>query len=399
MPADQDTPELVEAIAFLSGAVAQNNSWLQGLSAAEIALFASENAVGEVPDSDRVLPWRAPLPPVPMVITGFRAGAAEGVRRWLGRYYPQDHTIVVRYPRPGSASVAGVRSLRLHDLEQFSDADGEAVLVVPPLPEMENVRTFAGMMQLTRRLRGPGGCPWDREQSHATLKPYLLEEAYEVLDALDGGDPRQIAEELGDLLYQITIHSQVAAEEGTFTIEDVIESIMVKLIGRHPHVFGDREAGTEPRPLQTAQDVRHAWESFKQQQKPKRESILEEIPRGLPALPQSNLMQKRAASVGFAWPGVSEVIAKAAEELQEFSIEIESGASKDQQREELGDLLFALVGVARQLKIDPEEVLRGANRKFAERFAYLEARARQRGIALREMSTDDMLGLWKEAKG
>jgi tetrapyrrole methylase family protein/MazG family protein len=256
---------------------------------------------------------------------------------------------------------------------------------------MENVRTFAGMMQLTRRLRGPGGCPWDREQTHATLKPYLLEEAYEVLDALDGDDPQQIAEELGDLLYQITIHAQVAAEAGTFTIEDVIENIMVKLIGRHPHVFGDLE-------LESAQDVRHAWESFKQRQKPKRESILEEIPRGLPALPQSNLMQKRAASVGFAWPDLAQVVAKAEEELEELRAEIESGGSKERQTEELGDLLFALVGIARQLRIDPEEALRGANRKFAERFAHLESKVRERGVEVRELSPEEMLGIWERAK-
>jgi tetrapyrrole methylase family protein/MazG family protein len=324
-----------------------------------------------------------------MTITGLRGSHVSAVMRWLQRYYPEDHEVQV--VDPSSPDQQAWKLMRLGDLAHVTDTQSPSLLVVPPLAEMENVRTFAGMMQLTRRLRGPGGCPWDREQSHATLKPYLLEETYEVLDALDGDDPQQIAEELGDLLYQITIHAQVAAETGTFTIEDVIENIMVKLIGRHPHVFGDLE-------LESAQDVRHAWESFKQRQKPKRESILEEIPRGLPALPQSNLMQKRAASVGFAWPDLAQVVAKAEEELEELRAEIESGGSKERQTEELGDLLFALVGIARQLRIDPEEALRGANRKFAERFAHLESKVRERGVEVRELSPEEMLGIWERAK-
>jgi tetrapyrrole methylase family protein/MazG family protein len=389
MHADEPMNQLTDIASNLAGIEVAGSGWVQVLGAAEVAQFAAENAVGEMTGSERLLPWRAPLPTVPMTITGLRGSHVAAVKRWLQRYYPEDHEVQVMDPT--TPDPQAWKLVRLRDLALLTATRSPSLLVVPPLAEMENVRTFAGMMQLTRRLRGPGGCPWDREQTHATLKPYLLEEAYEVLDALDGDDPQQIAEELGDLLYQITIHAQVAAEAGTFTIEDVIENIMVKLIGRHPHVFGDLE-------LESAQDVRHAWESFKQRQKPKRESILEEIPRGLPALPQSNLMQKRAASVGFAWPDLAQVVAKAEEELEELRAEIESGGSKERQTEELGDLLFALVGIARQLRIDPEEALRGANRKFAERFAHLESKVRERGVEVRELSPEEMLGIWEKAK-
>jgi tetrapyrrole methylase family protein/MazG family protein len=246
-------------------------------------------------------------------------------------------------------------------------------------------------MNLTRTLRAPGGCPWDREQTHASLKPHLLEETYEVLDALDSGDPAEIMEELGDLLFQVTIHSQVAAETGEFSIEDVICSIMTKLIGRHPHVFGELD-------LQNAQEVREHWETFKQREKPKRSSVLEQIPRGLPALPQSNLMQKRAASVGFEWPDVDQVIGKVEEELQELRHEIDVEAPREQEREEFGDILFALVSVARHLRIDPEEALRLANRKFAARFQYVESRVSAGGRSLRDLSPAELDEYWNEAK-
>jgi tetrapyrrole methylase family protein/MazG family protein len=311
------------------------------------------------------------------------------VKLWLGRYYPDEHSIAVVWSPGRSGETVNV--IPLHELDRLTDIDHGTTVYVPPLSDLDNVRTFAGLMQLTRRLRGPGGCPWDREQSHASLKPHLLEETYEVLDALDGGDPELVADELGDLLYQITIHSQIAAEMGEFTIEDVIASIVCKMIGRHPHVFGDLH-------LESAQDVRHAWEGLKQRQKPRRSSVMEEIPRGLPALPQSNLMQKRAASVGFEWPTVMEVIAKVEEELEELRAEIAAGAPKEQQREELGDILFALVSVSRHLRIDPEEALRLANRKFSSRFRHVEAQVAAGGKALRDLSPAELDSFWHRAK-
>ncbi len=364
--------------------------WVEVLKAADVVRMATENAVGDVPGQQQRLPWRAPVPTSLLVISQLcDSDTTVAVGHWLARYYPSDHMVYLIPTSTGTNS--SVEPMRLSKLHRAEGVDKSTALLVPGLAETDNVRTFAGLMQLTRTLRAPGGCPWDREQTHATLKPYLLEETYEVLDALDSGEPAQLVEEMGDLLYQIAIHSQVAAEAGTFTIEDVIENVVRKLIGRHPHVFGDME-------LESAQDVRHAWESFKQKQKPKRTSVLEEIPKGLPALPQSNLMQKRAASVGFEWPAVSDVLDKVEEELRELRAELESGA-RDQQREELGDIFFTLVGVARHLKIDPEEALRLANRKFAARFGQVETVATERGHALRDLSPPELDALWNQVKG
>jgi tetrapyrrole methylase family protein/MazG family protein len=375
---------------ILSAVGVTDASWLEVLDAAEIGLLSSENAVGEVPGEDTRLPWRAPVPTAPLLVSRlYDQRFATGVKLWLGKYYPDNHQVqLVRLSGPSGVNA---RTMHLYELDRAADIDASTALYVPPLIETENVRTFAGLMQLTRTLRAPGGCPWDREQTHATLKPHLLEEAYEVLDALDSEEPALIAEELGDLLFQVTIHSQIAAEAGTFTIEDVIEGIMRKLIGRHPHVFSDME-------LSSAQDVRHAWESFKQREKPKRASVMEQIPRGLPALPQSNLMQKRAASVGFEWPSVEEVLAKVEEELMELRAEIAVGASKELQREEFGDILFALVSVARHLRIDPEEALRLANRKFADRFQHVESRVAAEDKSLRDLSAQELDEYWNEAK-
>jgi tetrapyrrole methylase family protein/MazG family protein len=374
----------VETMLNVAGVVSPG--WVEILDAAEIDLLSRENALGEAPGTEERLPWRAPLPTVPMLVTSMAAPRArESVERWLTRYYPPSHPVMLL----SEAGAPQPVSVPLGDLREESPS--ATCLYIPPLTEIENVRTFSGLMNLTRTLRAPGGCPWDREQTHASLKPHLIEEAYEVVDALDSGVAGEICEELGDLLFQIAIHTQVAAEAEEFTIEDVIGGIVTKLIGRHPHVFGDVE-------LESSQDVLHAWESLKQKQKPKRLSIMEGIPRGMPALPQSNLMQKRAAGVGFEWPDVAAVFAKVEEELDELREEIDRGAPADLQREELGDILFALVSVARHLRIDPEEALRLANRKFAARFQYVESRAAADGVTLRELSPEGLDTYWNEAK-
>jgi tetrapyrrole methylase family protein / MazG family protein len=386
--------KIVQGVSFvesvLAAAGAPDVSWIEVLDAGEVALLSSENAVGEAPGHDGLLPWRAPVVTSPLLISQlYDRFTASAVKLWLGRYYPDEHQLVVVHS-PGTRDCR-TGTIPLFELDRMDKIDHRVAVYVPPLSDIDNVRTFAGIVQLTRHLRGPGGCPWDREQTHETLKPHLLEEAYEVLEALDADDPELLAEELGDLLYQITIQSQVAAEADEFTIEDVIENIVRKMVGRHPHVFGDVQ-------LDSAQDVRHAWEGFKQRQKPKRESVLEQIPGGLPALPQSNLIQKRAASVGFEWPSVSEVLAKVEEELAELHKEIGEGAAKARQRDELGDIFFALVSVARHLRIDPEEALRLANRKFAERFRHVERQAASAGKVLRDLSASELDALWNEAK-
>jgi tetrapyrrole methylase family protein/MazG family protein len=361
-------------------------AWVEVIDASEADLLARENAVGEIDGTEERLPVRVPVPTASLIVSYlYDREIASGVKLWLSRYYPDEHTVqLVRAPGTPQAEVA---STPLYELDRQARIDHQTCVYVPPLRDIENIRTFSGLMWLARTLRAPGGCPWDREQTHATLKPHLLEETYEVLDALDGGDPEELSEEMGDLLFQIMIHSQIAAEHGEFTIEDVIQNIMVKLIGRHPHVFGDLE-------LESAQDVREAWEALKQREKPRRASILEQIPHGLPALPQSNLMQKRAASVGFEWPSVTEVLDKVQEELDE----LRAGGSREQEREELGDILFALVSVARHMRIDPEEALRLANRKFAARFQYVESRVSAGGKSLRDLTPSQLDEYWNEAK-
>lgn len=372
----------VESI--LSAVGVADPRWVDVLEATEIDLLSRSDALGAVEGVLGPLPWRAPLPTVPMLIPSVGTSeVAVSVRRWLARFYPEGHQVVVLdWPE-----AARLQRVPLRELDVSTDSS----VYIPPLSETENVRTFSGLMNLTRTLRAPGGCPWDREQTHASLKPHLLDEAYEVVDALDTGDAAEICEELGDLLFQVAIHSQVAAEMGEFTIEDVIGGIVTKLIGRHPHVYGDVQ-------MESAQDVLHAWESLKQKQKPKRLSVLEQIPGGMPALPQSNLIQKRAAGVGFEWPDVGSVIAKVEEELLELRAEIDRGASVILEREEFGDILFALVSVARHLRIDPEEALRLANRKFVARFQYVESRAAADGATLRDLSPDQLDSYWNEAK-
>ncbi|MBV9280149.1 MAG: nucleoside triphosphate pyrophosphohydrolase [Chloroflexi bacterium] len=374
----------------LAAAGETDAAWIEVVDASEAALLGWANAVGEVAGVEERLPWRSPVPTAPLIVSYlYDRHIASGVKLWLSNFYPDEHGVRLIHA-PGRPEER-CESIPLYELDHRTDVDHLTALYVPPLAETQNVRTFAGLMELTRTLRAPGGCPWDREQTHASLKPHLLEETYEVLDALDVGDAGVLAEELGDLLFQITIHSQVAAEAGEFTIEDVIESIMRKLIGRHPHVFGDAQLGS-------AQEVREAWESFKQREKPKRTSVLEQIPRGLPALPQSNLMQKRAASVGFEWPRLAAVVAKVEEELEELKREVDREAPKERQREEFGDILFALVSVARHLRLDPEEALRLANRKFAARFQYVETRVTAMGRSLRDLSAAELDALWEEAK-
>lgn len=387
------TVRLVAGISFvepvLAAAGIADAGWIEVIDAGEVALMAAENAVGEVEGEDGLLPWRSPVPTAPLLISQlYSRDIAGAVKLWLGRYYPDEHEVTLVKVSNGRSET---RQVPLYELDRGDDIDHTTALHVPALSENENARTFSGLMQVTRRLRGPGGCPWDREQTNLSLKPYLLEEAYEVLDALDSEDPNLLAEELGDLLFQIAIHSQVAAEAGHFTIEDVLQNIICKMIGRHPHVFADLQ-------LDTAHDVRQAWEGFKQREKPKRASVLEEIPRGLPALPRSNLMQKRAASVGFEWPNVEEVLAKVDEELRELRHEIAAGASRELQREEFGDILFALVSVARHLRVDPEEALRLANRKFGDRFQYVESRIAGEGRTMRELSPEALDMYWNEAK-
>ena len=246
---------------------------------------------------------------------------------------------------------------------------------------------FNTLVQIIARLRGPQGCPWDREQTHSSIKGNLVEEAFEALEAIDEEDMGKLCEELGDLLMQIVLHAQMASEEKQFDISDVVRQINEKLIRRHPHVFGDAKAAD-------AKQVIAKWEELKREEGKGGESTLDGVPKGMPSLAYSQAIQRRAARVGFDWEDVEGIIEKLAEEVAELK-----AATEHQQRvREFGDLLFTLANIARRLDIDLEVALRQANERFYRRFSYMEQLCRERGIALESLSLEEQDALWEEAK-
>ncbi len=250
-----------------------------------------------------------------------------------------------------------------------------------------DLRKFDSFVEIIARLRAPDGCPWDREQTHQSLRSHLLSECYEVLEALDGGEPDKLCEELGDLLLQILLHAQIARDEGEFDIDDVIESIATKIVRRHPHVFGTEKAAS-------AEEVTHIWEEQKKGEREEGTSVLEGVPDSMPALARAYEISRRAVRMGFEWEDIEGVIDKLVEEIGE----IKDTVTREEKEKEFGDLLFTLVNVARWEGIDAEAALREANRKFSRRFAYMEELCRQRGLNFPELSFKEKDGLWEEAK-
>ncbi|MBM2830970.1 MAG: Protein mazG [Dehalococcoidia bacterium] len=255
------------------------------------------------------------------------------------------------------------------------------------MQEKRDPGSFETLTSIMSTLRQPDGCPWDREQTAASLKPYVIEEAYEVIEAVDSGDPEKLCEELGDLLLQVVFQAQIAAERQEFDIKDVIRGISDKLVHRHPHVFGNVR-------IKTAAEVTHRWEALKREEKGKETSVLDGVPRNMPALACSQALQERAARVGFDWPDVGGVMEKVVEETRE----LKEAAAPERRAEEFGDLLFALVNLARHLGIDAEDALRRTGQRFSARFGYLEGTCRERGVPIDSLSLEEMDGLWEEAK-
>lgn len=250
----------------------------------------------------------------------------------------------------------------------------------------------AEMARIMDRLRAPDGCPWDREQNHHTLRPYLIEEAYELIDAIEAQDDDGMTDELGDVLLQVLFHCQIAGEEGRFDLQDVARCACEKLTRRHPHVFGDRQ-------VDDAEGVLRQWEEIKQEEKAGSQppSALDAAPRHLPALMQAQKVQRRAAKLGFDWPDGSGPLAKIKEEIAELEAAVGAGET-DAVHEEIGDLLFSLVNLSRFHDADPEELLRGCIAKFRRRFRHVESRVGEDGRTFAELSLEELDRSWDEAK-
>lgn len=260
-------------------------------------------------------------------------------------------------------------------------------------PPSEDQEPIGRLIEIMARLRDPnGGCPWDLEQTFATIAPYTVEEAYEVADAIERGDLSDLKEELGDLLLQVVFHSRMAEEQGAFDINDVATAISDKMIRRHPHVFGDHA-------YENLSAQVEGWEALKAQERQAKAKtgVLDDVPTGLPALTRAVKLTKRAARVGFDWPSANEVLAKLREETEEIAVEIDAG-DMAKAREELGDILFVCANLARKLDVDPEDALRATNAKFARRFAFIETELAQRGKTPDQSNLEEMDALWNDAK-
>ncbi len=255
------------------------------------------------------------------------------------------------------------------------------------MPVPQNLDSFETMVEIIALLRSPEGCPWDRKQTHQSLRKNLLEETYEVLQAMDEANAEQLCEEFGDLLLQIVLHSRIAADNGEFSVSDVIRKINEKLIYRHPHVFGEIK-------VENAEEVTVNWEQLKRNKRKKDASMLDGVPADMPALAYSQAIQARVARVGFDWSEDSGVLEKMAEEIDEFK----AADSPQQKEQEFGDILFTLANFARRQGIDLESALRKSNRRFYKRFSTMEQFCRERNLDFAKLSFDEQNKLWEEAK-
>lgn len=322
-----------------------------------------------------------PYPPdMPVLFTGIDSQEVGlQLKKVLLTTYPAGHSVVL-------VDGGKTKEERLGELENWDFSDATC-LYVPALGEGTSFESFA---EIVAHLRAPDGCPWDMEQTHDSLRKHLLEESYEAIAAIDSGDFNSMREEFGDLLLQVVLQSQIANDESQFNVNQVIHGIHSKIVRRHPHVFGDLK-------LDGVDGVLANWEKLKEQERGKQKEdkgILDGVPLALPALSQAQEYQDRAARVGFDWPEVDGVLDKIKEEIEE----IKRAETDFELASEIGDLLFAIVNLARWKKVDAESVLRGTNAKFKKRFAYVEQGAKKQGRNLSDLSLDEMESLWQEAK-
>ena len=347
------------------------------------------------------------LPTKPALIAQvYNRRLAGAVKLALGELYPDDWQVtLVRWA--GMPAQEEITRLPLYQLDRDERADHLTTLYVPPLDPLAAVRVPEGLRYVTQRLRAPDGCPWDREQTHQSLRRYVLEEAYEVAEVLDEWDDspevaEHLAEELGDLLLQVYLQAEIANQEDLFAIGDVYQSVAEKLIRRHPHVFGDAQAHDAEHVMRNWEAIKRAERAGKQgvtDEAPPLESALRGIPKSAPALYQAYELSRKAAKVGFDWPDDAGSLAKVAEEARELAEIPADAADGDTRRAaELGDLLFAVASLGRRLGLRAEDALEAANRRFRQRFEAMEAQAHHAGAALDTLTPDDWLRLWAQAK-
>jgi tetrapyrrole methylase family protein/MazG family protein len=323
-----------------------------------------------------------------LVVTGIaNAIAAKAASKRLAELYPGDHLVVIAIAQEGGGYE--LRMSTVGSLPAATVAWPEATLYVAPF-RIEPPGGFDELVRIMRTLRGPDGCPWDHDQTHMSLRRHMIEEAYEAVAAIEKGDMSGLADELGDILLQVVFHAQIAAEGGDFTIDDSIANIVAKLRRRHPHIFGSAVA-------ETPAAVMENWDRIKRDERGERgeQSVLDGIAHTLPALTYADKMSRRAVGVGFDWETVDDVWAKVHEEIDELKAEAPGSAEAT---DEVGDLLFTIVNVARKLKVDPEQALRATCDKFQRRFGQMEREAEARGEDLGEMSIEEMEALWRLAK-
>ncbi len=325
---------------------------------------------------------------------------ASGVKLALSEVYPEDWQVtVVR-----SAGIPGEETLEripLVDLDRNERADHLTTLYVPPLDPLQAVRVPEGLRYAVARLRAPDGCPWDREQTHQSLRRFVLEEAYEVAEVLDEWDgslevAEKLTEELGDLLLQVYLQAEIADQEDLFHVGDIYQAVTEKLIRRHPHVFGDVQVSDSDHVVRNWEEIKRGERSARGEE-PATESVLRGVPKSAPALYQAYELGHKAAKAGFDWPTTDGVLEKIAEEARELVEAVEDG-TKDEAEAELGDLLFVLARLADHLGLRPEDALYGANARFKRRFMAMEDRARGEGRELKSFSLDEWLALWDEVK-
>ncbi len=325
-------------------------------------------------------------PDLPLLVGQlYSRDVAADVKLVLMTVYPDAHPVTL--VRAAGTAQAATRDIPLYELDRCTDIDHLTSLYVPPLPQPGSLAAF---QEVVAHLRAPDGCPWDREQTHSSLRPYLLEETYEVLDTLDHQDSVALTEELGDLLLQVLLHTQIAIEDAEFRMADVVSHIVAKLKHRHPHVFADAQVAN-------SQEVLVNWERLKSEEEnhaPRREGIFTNVPQQLPALTRARSLQERAARLGFEWPDVEAVWGK----LDEESRELRQAQGTEARAAELGDVLFAVVSLARWMDMDAECALREATQRFARRFEQVVRDCAAAGRALDTLSRSEWIALWESSK-